>query len=169
MDDFLAFGAKLSQGLKAAGYTDGQAAFGGSSVSGVKYTTGAPFDVGRISDYDIGIASPDLLAKAKQLGIGLRGGGKRTGPLTSEELHELGLDNLADQLSEDAGREVNFMIYDSLDTLAARGQPYVVVPNQPNTNPIADNANQRIENDQSASAGAQNDDLLPDAPPDASR
>jgi len=32
----------------------------GSSVSGVSFSTGQPFDVGRVSDFDVAISHPEL-------------------------------------------------------------------------------------------------------------
>ncbi len=51
--EFERFAAMLKSGFAEAGYGDTEAAFQGSSVTGVKYTTGAPFDKGRVSDYDV--------------------------------------------------------------------------------------------------------------------
>lgn len=101
--------------------------FRGSSVTGVKYTTGAPFDVGRVSDFDIALTSPELFQRAKELGIGLRGGGTRTIPLKKEQLETLGLWDLAEELSHRAGRRVSFMIYDSAESVLKRG-PAILVP-----------------------------------------
>ena len=126
-DEFAQFGARLKGGLENAGYEGVQAIFQGSSVTGVKYTTGAPFDVGRVSDFDIALASPTLLQRAKELGIGLRGGGTRTGPLTDEQLQMLGLLDLTEELSRTAGRPVKFMIYESIDAAVKRG-PSILVP-----------------------------------------
>jgi filamentous hemagglutinin len=126
-DEFAQFGARLKQGLQNAGYGDVQAIFQGSSVTSVKYTTGAPFDVGRVSDFDIALASPTLLQRAKELGIGLRGGGIRTGPLTDKQLEMLGLLDLAEELSRTAGRPVKFMIYESIEAAVERG-PSLLVP-----------------------------------------
>jgi hypothetical protein len=114
--DFQKFSDTLKSGLSDAGYTDVTAAFQGSSVTGVQHGTGAPFDVGRTSDFDIALAGQSLLAKAKELGISLRSGGTRTGPLTPENLADLGLSDLAAQLSQEAGRPVNFMIFDTMET-----------------------------------------------------
>ena len=57
-EEFPAFAAHLTEGLRDAGYGDAIPVFQGSSVTGVKYTTGEPFDVGRTSDFDIALASP---------------------------------------------------------------------------------------------------------------
>jgi RHS repeat-associated protein len=112
-DEFKAFGDMLSSGLRQAGYDDVVPAFRGSSVTGVSHTTGEAFDVGRVSDYDISLASPTLMKKADEAGIPLRSSGTRTGPLRSASLDQLGLTALATQLTETAGRPVSFMIYDS--------------------------------------------------------
>ena len=125
-DEFAQFGARLKQGLQNAGYGDVQAAFRGSSVTGVSFKTGAPFDVGRVSDFDLALASSTLLQRAKELGIGLRGGGTRTEPLDEEHLKMLGLLDLSRELGEMTGRPVTFMIYESIESIAQRG-PYIIV------------------------------------------
>lgn len=102
--DFGAFGDDLYSGLRGAGYADVTAIFQGSSVTGQSFRTGAAFDGGRVSDFDIALASPRLLDRASALGIGLRSGGTRTGPLTASQLQQLGLGNLATDLGTAAGR-----------------------------------------------------------------
>jgi filamentous hemagglutinin len=126
-DEYAEFGTHLNSGLKSVGYESVQAIFQGSSVTGIKYTTGVAFDIGRVSDFDIALASPDLLQRAKELDIGLRGGGIRTGPLRRGDLEALGLLDLREELSRLAGRDVNFMIYESLEAAVGRS-PSIVVP-----------------------------------------
>jgi hypothetical protein len=123
VDDFASFSRDVRSGLNKAGYADAQPLLQGSAVTGRSYSTGQPFDVGRVSDFDIGLASPSMLARAKELGIGLRSSGTRTGPLTARDLQALGLRNMQRQLSTQAGREVNFMIYGSVDDAASRAGP----------------------------------------------
>lgn len=65
--------------------------------------------------------------RAKELGIGLRSGGTRTGPLSSADLEKIGLAELAARLSGLAGRPVNFMVFDSIARALSRG-PSIVVP-----------------------------------------
>jgi hypothetical protein len=127
-DEFRQFSSNLYSGLRSAGYNDATAIFQGSSVTGVKYTTGRPFDAGRVSDYDVALASPSfLLARANELGIGLHSGGTRTGPLTGAELEQLGLSGMNAELSQAVGRPVNFMIYQSAEAAISRS-PSIVVP-----------------------------------------
>lgn len=125
--EFFSFSKNLRSGLNTAGYADAQPILQGSAVTGRSFSTGAPFDVGRISDFDIGLASPSLLARAKELGIGLRSGGARTGPLSARDLEALGLRGLQGQLSRSSGREVNFMIYRNADTAVNRS-PSILLP-----------------------------------------
>ena len=124
----------MDQGLAAfrvelgrAGYSDVQPILQGSAVTGKSYSTGAAFDVGRVSDFDVALASPSLMQRAQELGIGLRSGGTRTGPLTAENLRQLGLSDMAQQMTRQYGREVNFMIYNSAETAATRA-PSIPVP-----------------------------------------
>jgi hypothetical protein len=127
-EEFRAFGAHLVQGLHAAGYHDVVPVFQGSSVTGVKHTTGELFDVGRTSDFDIALASPTLFARAKALGVELRGRRSRTGPIKEDEiLSALGLLDLRDQVRSRAGRRVEFMIYKDLEHALHRG-PSIEVP-----------------------------------------
>ena len=127
-EEFQRFGSGLYSGLGRAGYSDVTAIFQGSSVTGVGFRTGEPFDVGRISDFDIALASPELLQRAKELGIGLRSQGVRTGPLKAEDLALLGLTDVVRQLSQQAGRPVNFMIYNSAETAIERTSKNIIVP-----------------------------------------
>jgi len=96
-------------------------------VTGVKYTTGAAFDVGRVSDYDIALAGENIFGAAQRAGMGLRGGGIRTGPLELDDLGRLGLAGLRADLTQTAERPVNFMIYRSIDDTLARS-PSIEVP-----------------------------------------
>jgi hypothetical protein len=126
-DDFARFGADARDGLARAGYGNAEPILQGSAVTGQSFKTGQAFDVGRVSDFDIALASPELLQRAQSLGIGLRSGGTRTGPLSARDLQALGLKDLASKLSSQAGREVNFMIYDSAATASSRA-PSVALP-----------------------------------------
>ena len=85
-EEFHAFGAHLTKGLRDAGYDDAIPVFHGSSVTGVSYTTGELFDAGRASDFDIALASPSLFQRARALGVEVRGRGIRTAPLKDDEL-----------------------------------------------------------------------------------
>lgn len=81
----------------------------GSFVSGVSFSTGQPFDVGRVSDFDVAISHPELYQKAEYLEIG-KGG--RTEPINmcSDTVKKLGIDNILQRLSRISGdRPVNAM------------------------------------------------------------
>ena len=75
-----------------------------------------------LSDFDIALASPELLVRVSQLisDRNLRGAGTRTGPLGRRVIEELGLTALQESLSLQAGRPVNFFIFDSIDTAVGR-------------------------------------------------
>lgn len=124
---FSQFGARLNAGLAEAGYADASALLQGSAVTGRSFRTGTPFDVGRVSDFDVALASPKLLARARELGVGLRSAGTRTGPLSAAQVQQLGLGPLQQSLSQMAGRPVNFMVYGDPATAAARA-PSIPIP-----------------------------------------
>ncbi|MFD9303023.1 RHS repeat-associated core domain-containing protein [Streptomyces sp. NPDC060048] len=126
--EFAKFSAQLNLGLNTAGYANSAAIFHGSSVTGFKYRTGKPFDSGpKQSDFDVAIAGPELMARARDAGVQIRGGGTRTEPLKPEHLQQMGLSQLRAELTKQAGRPVNFMVYDSAASAAARG-PSIFAP-----------------------------------------
>jgi uncharacterized protein YukE len=116
-EEFVAFGAELKKGLADAGYRDAVPVFQGSAVTGVKYTTGELFDVGRRSDFDIAVADPRLFEDAKRAGVRIRSGGTRTAPLELRQLESLGMGDLVHKLAQQVDRDVHVMIY--RDLLAA--------------------------------------------------
>jgi hypothetical protein len=119
--EFEAFGKTLKQSLKDAGFPNAEALFQGSSVTGRGFRPPhAAFDAGRVSDFDIALASEPMLDRAASLGVGLRSGGMRTGPLSAAEVKALGLGDLQRSLEQMAGRPVNFMIYRDAASAAAR-------------------------------------------------
>ena len=125
-DDFEKFGANVFSHLEKQGYTDVKPIMQGSAVTGQSYRTGKAFDDNRISDFDVALASKELMKKAEEAGIGLRGKGTRTGPLQPKDLEKLGLTDMAKDLSNKYGREVNFMIYDSAED-AIKRSPSVTI------------------------------------------
>ena len=84
--DFEQFGRETMKGLVASGYSDALPYMRGSAVTGYSYRQGAAFDVGRRSDYDLAIASPTLIQRAREMGIEMRGGGSRTHELNPRDL-----------------------------------------------------------------------------------
>ena len=115
IDDFKDFGVNVFSHLEKKGYTDVKPIMQGSAITGQSYRTGQAFDNGRISDFDLALASEQLLGQAKKLGIGLRSRGTRTGPLKPKDLEKLGLTEMANKLSSKYGRDVNFMIFDNTE------------------------------------------------------
>jgi hypothetical protein len=126
-EEFAQFGGELRSGLGKAGYADAEAIIQGSAVTGKSFKSGIPFDVGRVSDFDVALSGKSLFEAAKDAGIGLRSGKTRTGPLDERALAKLGLVDVASQMSRKAGRPVNFMIYNSVDDAIARA-PSVILP-----------------------------------------
>jgi filamentous hemagglutinin len=94
--------------------------FQGSAVTGVKYTTGEPFDLGRRSDFDIAVADARLFEEAKRMGVKLRSRGTRTTPLEVQQLEVLGLDDLVHNLAGRVHRDVHLMVYGDLEVALER-------------------------------------------------
>lgn len=109
------------QGSSVTGY-----GYGTAYLPGYGYVANAPFDFMRISDYDLAVVSPELVQKAEQLGIDLRGQDTRTEPLSQANLSSLGLDQIANSLSAAAGRPVNIMLY--LNDSAVQRTPSILAP-----------------------------------------
>jgi hypothetical protein len=124
--EFVAFSAELRGGLDSAGYRDAVPVFQGSAVTGVKYLTGEPFDIGRRSDFDIAIVDPALFHDAKALGVRIRSAPPRTAPLRTDYLRALGLETMRDALSARAGRKVAFMVYPDLASALNRAGGLVI-------------------------------------------
>jgi uncharacterized protein YukE len=123
------FVTTLYAGLDRAGYRDAVVVFRGSSVTGVSYRGGLPFDVGRISDWDLAVVDATALQRAVARGLRPAGGGTRTAPLRDlSHYASVGVDDLTRELVGLGRRPVQWMIYRDLDAVAGRGQPYVVVP-----------------------------------------
>jgi hypothetical protein len=127
--DFAVFTKTLTDGLDSAGINDASVAFRGSSVTGSS-REGQPFDLNRVSDYDLAIASKTLFGKAKSIGVQIRGGGTRTQPLDPEnnpsQLKSLGLYDTLVKLNDLSGRDCSIMIYDSVDPITSRGDAMFV-------------------------------------------
>jgi filamentous hemagglutinin len=127
VEEFAQFGNDMRAGLGRAGYENAEPLLQGSAVTGKSFKTGQPFDVGRVSDFDVALADPAMLARAEELGIGLRSGGTRNGPLSERDLRALGLRDLSSQMGQQADRDVNFMICNNPATAAQRA-PSVILP-----------------------------------------
>lgn len=126
VEEFSKFGSHLNAGLREAGHPEARAAFQGSAVTGRKFTTGEPFDVGRRSDFDIALSGERLLAASRDAGLKLRSKGLRTEPLNDRHLAKLGLLDLRDRLEHIADRDVAFMVYRTDEDVLRR--PTIWVP-----------------------------------------
>jgi hypothetical protein len=146
VDDYKAFISELDQGLKSAGFDDVTPIFQGSSVTGFKgfdsydrsgtleRSAGTIFDTGSnrrgspdLSDFDIAISSPQILEKAKKLGINTRSKGTRA-ILDAAALDKLGLADLVESLSNRVGREVHFMVFDSIENAVSKKDSFSIIP-----------------------------------------
>jgi hypothetical protein len=54
--------------IAEAGYADTRALLQGSAVTGRSFRTGAPFDVGRVSDFDVALGTRHFLLVRRDLG-----------------------------------------------------------------------------------------------------
>lgn len=122
--DFREFSGALYNGLESVGYSKVDAVFQGSSVTGRAHNyPNAPFDLGaKQSDFDIALGGQEIFDAAKSVGVQIRG--TRTQPLsiarTPGLLEKLELTELSRTLGNQAGRPVNFMIYQTIDQAVAR-------------------------------------------------
>jgi hypothetical protein len=125
LDEYRSFVSNLRNGLPS----DTRIVFQGSSVTGVSHETGELFDLGRVSDFDIGLVQDDTFIRAldadSSYGFKMKTDPNRIGPLNTDQLNYLGLKNIADQMTVQAGRPVKFMLYDSLSEALRRPSIYV--------------------------------------------
>jgi hypothetical protein len=89
-------------------YPDLDMGFQGSSVTGRSADTGAPFDEGRVSDYDIANSGDSVNQAAHENGVQFRGDGVSTGPLNERDLDRLGLDGILDDVSAEVKHESDY-------------------------------------------------------------
>lgn len=116
--EFDAFKQLLSKGLKKAGYADAEALLQGSAASGISYSKQVPF--GTHSDFDVAISGRSIFNKASKMGMEVKPGPSRIGPLSASEIDELGLGAMHRKLSEAAGAHpVNFMLFKNSGTAQA--------------------------------------------------
>jgi hypothetical protein len=131
VDEFNNFGASLNQGLRNAGFDDVAPIFQGSSVTGFKgfdkvkngivtRSAGTIFDTGGVSDFDIALSSPQMLSRAKEIGLPVIGKGTRTFELNNRALKKLGLYDMRQSLQSQVNRPVNFVIFDSVSTATSK-------------------------------------------------
>ena len=131
VDEFNNFGASLNQGLRNAGFGDVTPIFQGSSVTGFKgfdkvkngivtRSAGTIFDTGGVSDFDIALSSPQMLTRAKEIGLPVIGKGTRTFELNNRALKKLGLYDMRQSLQSQVNRPVNFVIFDSVSTATSK-------------------------------------------------
>ncbi|MCP3926701.1 MAG: hypothetical protein GY714_29420 [Desulfobacterales bacterium] len=117
--EFKAFIKQLRKGVPVGV----EPVFQGSSVTGVKAITskgikaGTPFDIGRKSDFDIGLICEDLITRAATTNImKVKTVPTRIGPVKagSALAKALGLDDLLQKLTKMTGRKVEFNLYENL-------------------------------------------------------
>ena len=120
IEDYRSFAILLREGLPEGV----QPLFQGSSVTGKSHRTGKPFEVDRRSDFDIALAGRHLFDRARSLGLKIKNG-ERIGPVSPQILEILGLSDLVHQVSDLAGRPVNFMLFDSVESALRRPSIWV--------------------------------------------
>ncbi|MFG1608556.1 hypothetical protein [Actinoplanes sp. NPDC049265] len=117
--EFRDFSSRFRDRMRAV-YPDLDMGFQGSSVTGRSAETGDPFDQDRVSDYDIAISGDSVNRAAREHGVEFRGDDVSTGPLQEHELERLGLDDIVDDASAEAGRTVHVMIFRTIEEAAGR-------------------------------------------------
>ncbi|MBV1859267.1 MAG: hypothetical protein KUG77_12705 [Nannocystaceae bacterium] len=123
---FRQFGEALQAGLQRSDFGGTIAHMQGSAVTGRSYRTGAAFDVGRVSDFDIALSGEKILDAARAIGVKVKTGG-HTRPLAASQIDALGLRGTADRLSRMAGgREVNFMLFDAAETAVKKAPSFPI-------------------------------------------
>ncbi|WMJ75636.1 RHS repeat-associated core domain-containing protein [Cytophagaceae bacterium ABcell3] len=117
------FGSQIKATLARRGFKNSDIFMQGSSVTGKSFRSGVPFDVGRVSDFDVAISNPELLKKGQSLDLGKAGRGYSM-PLGVEDMKKLGFGDLAESLSNRFGRDVNFRIFENEDAVRSKGKSY---------------------------------------------
>jgi len=116
---FREFATRFRDRMRAI-YPDLDMGFQGSSVTGRSADSGAPFDEGRVSDYDIAISGDSVNQAARENGVPFLGDGVSTGPLSERDLVRLGLDGIVGEASAETGRPVHVMIFRTIEEAAGR-------------------------------------------------
>jgi hypothetical protein len=100
---------------------EGEAFLQGSSLSGISYKRKLPFDPA--SDFDVAITGRDLFRKARKLDMEVKSSPSHIGPLSEEQITDLGLGPFAKKLRnnlQDAGegfdREVKIMLFQDVES-----------------------------------------------------
>ncbi|WP_317125565.1 RHS repeat-associated core domain-containing protein [Flavobacterium columnare] len=119
------FGTQVQASMSRAGFKGTDVFMQGSSVTGRSFSTGELFDVGRKSDFDVALVNKDLLKKAESLDLA-KTGRPYSMPLDADAMRKLGFGDLADSLSKRFGRDVNFRIFDSEDSVRSKGKSYKI-------------------------------------------
>jgi RHS repeat-associated protein len=123
--DYIDFGREFRDGFIQAGYHDADVFVRGSSVTGQRFDdvtkTYYPL-VGEPGDFDLAVSGDEFLRDVKGLGMRLREGRSRSGPLYPRHERQLGLVELHEALARRAGRKVSFMAYRDEAAVAQRGQ-----------------------------------------------
>lgn len=88
----------------------------------------APFDVGRVSDFDVSLVG-DIAKRAREMGVKFKTGGY-TFALDAGQMEALGLNALQSKLSRlSGGRPVNFRLFDDEAALEGMRRAAVWIPN----------------------------------------
>ncbi|MBF0492891.1 MAG: hypothetical protein HQM15_08935, partial [Deltaproteobacteria bacterium] len=118
----------FKEGLAQSADPDALGILRGSAVTGIKHDSGLPFDVGKKSDFDLAVVSPKLVKRVEEMGMPLRGGGTRSGPLGIIKpkdrtiLKQLQLLESAEQLKILSNRKISIMFYETETQLSQRGK-----------------------------------------------
>ena len=130
VEDFQLFIHKIYSSL----VSDAVVVFHGSSLTGQSFKDKGVgsrlFDIGRDSDYDVAIVSPTLWKTAPSVGVKIRG--DHSEPLEAAQIKALGLDKAFADANFLARREVNFMLYESVEQARQHEGPALVTERNEN-------------------------------------
>jgi DNA polymerase/3'-5' exonuclease PolX len=119
------FGSNIQSGFSKLGHKDTTLYLQGSSVTGKSFLTKESFDVGRKSDFDLAVSGTSLFEKAEKLGL-TKGNRTRSINLGSDEAKLLGINAVLDKASKLKSRDVNIMIFKSVDDIKKKGKSFRV-------------------------------------------
>lgn len=95
-------------------------------MTGKSHKTGKAFDKDRTSDFDIALVNDDLYLQGLEAKFRFKTEPNRMGPLLPKQLDKLGLRGIQKKMIKMSGRDVNFMLFESVEEALRRPSIMVV-------------------------------------------